>query len=108
MPPTGERKQWTTRKGRFLPETATPPSEQALTYIDRIAGKQRVGCYDPSRHHLAVDVAGDVHIALIGAGSEAAGRRDRLLHGHAGHVGILSGVSDLAHHEDGPVARHPH
>ena len=54
--------------------------------------------------HLAVDVARDVDILLVGARREAAGRGDRLLHGHAGHVGVLAGGTHFAHHEDRPVA----
>src|SRR5690606_21448600 len=34
--------------------------EEAFAHIDRIAGQERIRGHDPSRHHLAVDVAGDV------------------------------------------------
>ena len=42
-------------------------SENAFAHIDRVARQQRIGGKDPSGHHLAVDVASDVDIGLVGA-----------------------------------------
>ena len=60
--------------------------EQALADIDRVSRQKRIGNAHAAGYHLAVDVAGDVDAALVGARREAAGDGDRLLHGEAGDV----------------------
>src|SRR4051794_15169761 len=108
IPPTGERKQWTIlsfgvtdRKAEGLEQ-----SEQTLAYVNGISRQQRVGRNYTTGQHFSVNVARNIDISLIRARREAAGRGDRLLHGHARHVGILSGSADFAHDEDRPVAVH--
>ena len=77
-------------------DTKAPRSEKALADVDRVAGKDGVGCDDASGHHLAVDIARHVDIGLVGAWGEPAGYGDGLLGGQARNVGILSSRADFA------------
>ena len=106
MPPTGERKQWTIRSFWVTAAAcASIGSEQAFADVDRVAGQQRIGSAARGRSCTLPLMSRVMStLALVGARREAAGDRDRLLHGHAGHVGILAGRADFAHDEDRTVA----
>src|SRR5690606_22986722 len=76
------------------------PSEQTFAYIDRVTRQNRIGNQYAASQHLAIELARDADILLIGAGAEPTCSGNCLLRGHARNIGILAGGADFTHHED--------